>query len=310
MLLATGARPRRLGVPGADLGNVHYLRTLDDSRRLAEAIDGGARIAVIGAGWIGSEVAAAARQKGCEVELIEAASVPLERVLGAEVGALYRDLHLEHGVRFHGDAAVEALEGGASVERVRLSDGKSVEADLVVAGIGVAPATELATAAGLEVGDGIAVDPKLRTSAPGIFAAGDVAAVRHPFYGRQIRVEHWASAEAQGAAAARAMLGQEVHFDEIPYFFSDQYDVGMEYGGLASGSDDVIFRGDVQGREFVAFWLREGRVLAGMNVNVWDVSEVIRELVRSRRPVERSSLADPRVPIETLLEAGQLRAGR
>lgn len=305
LLLATGASPRRLRVPGADLDGVHYLRTLDDSSRLAETLDAGFRLAVIGAGWIGSEVAASARQRGSEVALIEIGSVPLERVLGSEVGAVYRDLHIEYGVRFHGHAEVEAIEGDGVVERVRLRGGDAIDADVVVAGIGVVPETGLAEAAGLEVDDGVVVDAGLKTSAKDVFAAGDIAAVCHPFYGRRVRVEHWANAELQGQMAARAMLDQDVRFDEIPYFFSDQYDVGMEYGGLASGSDDVVLRGDVESREFVAFWLRDGHLMAGMNVNVWDVNETIRELVRAARPVDASRLADPDVPLEALLGSGE-----
>lgn len=304
LLLATGAKPRRLSLPGADLEGVHYLRTLDDSGRLSERL-AGARVAVIGAGWIGSEVAASARQKGNDVTLIEAASVPLERVLGPEVGAIYRDVHVDHGVRFVGGAVVEAIEGDGRVRGVRLEDGELVEADLVVVGIGVEPATELAEAAGLDVDNGIVVGAGLQTSAERVFAAGDVANVQHPFYERGVRVEHWVNAELQGGAAARAMLGQDVRFDEIPYFFSDQYDVGMEYGGLAEGTDDVVFRGDVAGREFIAFWLRDGRVTAGMNVNVWDVNETIRELVRSRCQVDAAKLTDRGVPLEDLLGSAE-----
>ena len=305
LLLATGARPRRLSLPGGDLGGVHYLRTLDDSQLLAERLSSGVRVAVIGAGWIGSEVAASAREKGNEVTLIEAGSVPLERVLGPEVGAIYRDLHLDRGVRFLGEATVEAIEGTGSVSGVRLGGGELVEADLVVAGIGVEPATELAEAAGLEVDNGILVGADLQTGVGGVFAAGDVANAWRPFYERRVRVEHWVNAEVQGRAAARAMLGRDVGFDEIPYFFSDQYDVGMEYGGLAEPTDQVVFRGDPAGREFIAFWLRGDRLTAGMNVNVWDVNETIRDLIRSRAELSRVDLSDPTVPLEQLAAAGK-----
>jgi 3-phenylpropionate/trans-cinnamate dioxygenase ferredoxin reductase subunit len=306
LLLATGAEPRRIPVPGADLAGVHYLRELADSRAIGEKLQAGVRVAVVGGGWIGAETAASARQKGAEVTLIGHADVPLERVLGSEVGVLFRDLHRDHGVEFLGATAVEAFEGADSVERVITSDGRRIEADLVIVGVGVAPRTALADAAGLVVDNGIAVDASLRTSAPNVYAAGDVANAHHPFYGHGIRVEHWANALNQGPAAARSMLGQAVSYDEIPYFFSDQFDLGMEYGGYATEWEEVVFRGDVESREFIAFWLRGGRVEAGMNVNVWDVNEQIRALVRSRQPVDANLLADPEAPLsEVSLEAAQ-----
>jgi 3-phenylpropionate/trans-cinnamate dioxygenase ferredoxin reductase subunit len=291
LLLATGAEPRWLAVPGGDLEGVHHLRTFADADALRARLQDGARAVVVGAGWIGSEVAASARRRAVEVTVIEPLSVPLERVLGPEVGGVYRDLHRERGVDLRLGTGVVAFEGHGRVERVRTSDGGAVDCDLVVVGVGVAPRVALAQAAGLAVGDGILVDAGLRTSAPDVFAAGDVAGAEHPFLGRRIRVEHWANAIDQGAAAARAMLGREVAYDRIPYFFSDQYDVGMEYAGHAAGWDEVVFRGDPAGREFIAFWLSEGRVVAGMNVNVWDVNEQIQELIRSRRRVDPVELA-------------------
>lgn len=301
LLLATGAEPRRLPVPGAELEGVHYLRSLAESQRLGERIERGARVAVIGAGWIGAEFAASARQKGNEVTLIELGSVPLERVLGPELGAVYRDVHEDHGVRFLGGSTVAAIEGAGRAEGVRLGSGELIGADLVLVGIGVAPRTELAERAGIETDNGIVVDAGLQTATPGVFAAGDVANAFHPFYGRQVRVEHWANALGQGEAAGRAMFGDDVSYDEIPYFFSDQYEVGMEYRGLADGSDELVFRGDVAGREFIAFWLADGRLVAGMNVNVWDVSETIAELIRSRVPLDRARLADSDVALDSLL---------
>jgi 3-phenylpropionate/trans-cinnamate dioxygenase ferredoxin reductase component len=297
LLLATGAEPRRLDVPGAELDGIHYLRTLAESRRIGERIERGQRLVVVGSGWIGSEIAASARHKGCEVTVIEMASLPLERVLGPEVGRVYLQIHRDHGIQFLPETTVERFEGSGSVERVLTRDGALIEADFVVVGVGVRPRVELAERAGLRIDNGIAVDERLQSSAPGVFAAGDVANARHPFYGRSIRVEHWANAIAQGAAAARSMLGGEDAFDEIPYFFSDQYEVGMEYGGWAETWDEVVFRGDVDAREFVAFWLEGDRVVAGMNVNVWDVNEPIRELIRSRRAVDRRRLADPAIEI-------------
>lgn len=310
LLLATGAQARKLDLPGAELDGVHYLRSLADSQTLAKRLKGGARVAVIGAGWIGSEVAASARQMDNEVALIEMASVPLKRVLGAQLGAVYRDLHTDHGVRFVGEVTVEAIEGEERVEGVRLDGGELIEADVVVVGVGVAARAELAERAGIETDNGIVVDAGLQTSSPGVFAAGDVANAFHPFYGRHVRVEHWANAGAQGEAAARAMVGKEVSYEQIPYFFSDQYDLGMEYRGLATEWDEVVVRGDLEGREFVAFWLAGGRLVAGMNVNVWEVSETIGELIQSRRPLDPKRLADPEVALESLLSADAAGAGR
>jgi 3-phenylpropionate/trans-cinnamate dioxygenase ferredoxin reductase component len=298
LLLATGAEPKRLAVPGADLEGVHVLRTLDDCDALRGVLDRGGRLVVVGAGWIGCEVAASARQRGMEVAVIEPQSVPLERVLGSELGAFYRDVHLDHGVVLRLGTGVEAIEGAGRVERVRASDGTMLEADAVLIGVGVAPRTGLAEGV-LDVDDGILVDAGLRASVEGVFAAGDVANHDHPLLGR-LRVEHWANALEQGPAAARAMLGQEVSYDRVPYFFSDQYDVGMEYAGHSRPDDEVVFRGDPATREFIAFWLRDGRVAAGMNVNVWDVNEHIQALVRSGMSVDVARLTDPDVALEDI----------
>jgi 3-phenylpropionate/trans-cinnamate dioxygenase ferredoxin reductase component len=299
LLLATGAEPKRLPVPGSELQGVHVLRTLEDSDALHAVLDGGGRLVVIGAGWIGCEVAASARQRGMEVALIEPQSVPLEGVLGPELGAFYRDVHAEHGVDLHLGTGVDAIEGAGRAERVRTSDGTTLEADAVLVGVGVAPRTALAEGV-LDVDNGILVDAGLRTSAEGVFAAGDVANHHHPLFGR-LRVEHWANALEQGPVVARAMLGQDVAYDRVPYFFSDQYDVGMEYAGLSRPGDEVVFRGDPATREFIAFWLRDGRVAAGMNVNVWDVNEHLQELVRSGASVDRARLTDPDVALDALI---------
>jgi 3-phenylpropionate/trans-cinnamate dioxygenase ferredoxin reductase component len=300
LLLATGAEPRRLAIPGGELDEVLYLRSVQDSDTLRERLDRGGALVVVGAGWIGAEVAASARQRGLDVTVIEPASVPLERVLGAEVGAIYRDIHTDHGVQLLLGTGVEAFEGDQAVERVRTSDGRVIECDLVVVGVGVQPRVQLAEQAGIAVDNGILVDEHLQASAPGVFAAGDVANAHHPFYGERIRVEHWANALNQGPAAARNMLDQPVAYERLPYFFSDQYDVGMEYSGFAHSWDRVVFRGDPEGREFVAFWLTDDRVVAGMNVNVWDVNEAIQQLIRERVEVDDRRLADPDVPLEEL----------
>ena len=300
LLLATGAEPRRLQIPGDALDGVLYLREVADSDALRGRLDRGGSVVVIGAGWIGAEVAASARQRGLDVTLVDPVGVPLERVLGAEVGAVYGDIHADHGVRMLMGTGVAAFEGSAAVERVRTSDGRTLDCDFVVVGVGVRPRTQLATQAGLHVDDGVVADEHLQTSVPGVFAAGDAATAHHPFYGRRVRVEHWANALHQGPVAARNMLGRQDAYDNLPYFFSDQYDVGMEYAGLASASDRVVFRGDPASREFIAFWLLEDRVVAGMNVGVWDVTDAIQRLIRRRLAVDDRRLADPGVPLEDL----------
>jgi len=301
LLLATGAEPRRVSVPGADLDGILSLRTIADSEAIRERIDAGGRLVTIGAGWIGAEVAASARQRGCEVTMLERSSLPLERILGPELGAIYRDIHTDHGVAVLTETALEAFEGDGTLEAVRTEDGRRIDADFVVAGVGVIPRTDLATAAGIDVDNGILVSDRLQTSAPDVFAAGDVANAEHPLFGRRIRIEHWANALNQGPAAARSMLGSDQPYDAVPYFFSDQYDVGMEYAGYATDWDEVVFRGDPKEREFIAFWVKKGRVLAGMNVNVWEVTDQIQELVRSGERIDRDRLGDPDVPLHELL---------
>jgi 3-phenylpropionate/trans-cinnamate dioxygenase ferredoxin reductase component len=306
LLITTGAEPRRLSIPGADLQGIHYLRSVQDSDALRERLDHGGALVVVGAGWIGAEVAASARQRGLDVTVVEPLSVPLGRVLGAEVGRIYRDVHADHGVRMLVGTGVDAFEGETAVERVRTSDGRELECDFAVIGIGVEPRAQLASQAGLRVEDGIVVDEHLETGAPGVFAAGDVANAQHPFFGERIRVEHWANALNQGPVAARNMLGQSVAYERLPYFFSDQYDIGMEYLGFARSWDRVVFRGDPATREFLAFWMVGDRVVAGMNVNVWDVTDQIRALIGERVAVDDRRLADPDVP---LAELGQVEQG-
>jgi 3-phenylpropionate/trans-cinnamate dioxygenase ferredoxin reductase subunit len=298
LLLATGAVPRPLPVPGADELAPRYLRTIEDSQALKAAFTPGARVVVVGAGWIGLEAAAAARNAGAEVVVLEYAELPLLRVLGPEMGRVFADLHREHDVDLRCGVRIAAARPGCLV----LEDGTEVAGDVVLAGVGVAPDDALARAAGLTVDDGVVVDASLRSSDPDVFAAGDVASAWSPFYGRHLRVEHWANALHQPEVAARAMLGQEASYDRLPYFFSDQYDLGMEYTGWVApgGYDRVVVRGDVAAREFVAFWTAGGRVLAGMNVNVWDVVDQVADLIRSGKPVDGGRLADPDVPLGEL----------
>ncbi|MFE4669982.1 NAD(P)/FAD-dependent oxidoreductase [Streptomyces sp. NPDC056716] len=312
LLLATGSEPRRLDIPGTDLVGVHHLRRLSHAERLKGVLstlgrDNG-HLVIAGAGWIGLEVAAAAREYGAEVTVIESGPTPLHGVLGPELGAVFAELHASHGVRFHFGARLTEIVGqDGMVLAVRTDDGEEHPAHDVLAAIGAAPRTGLAEAAGLAIADraqggGVLVDERLRTSDPDIHAAGDVASFPHALFGARVRVEHWANALNGGPAAARAMLGQDVTYDRVPYFFSDQYDLGMEYSGWAPpGSyDQVVIRGDAAKREFIAFWLKEGRVLAGMNVNVWDVTDAIQKLIRSKVVVDPEALADARVELGAL----------
>jgi 3-phenylpropionate/trans-cinnamate dioxygenase ferredoxin reductase subunit len=299
-VLATGSSPRRLSVPGAELGGVLYLRRVEDSEQIRETFGSVSRIAVIGGGWIGLEVTAAARLAGVEVTLIEQAELPLLRVLGPEVAEIFADLHRGHDVDLRFGEKIEEITGdGGRVRGVRLSEG-GIEAEALVVGVGIAPNTALAEAAGLGVDDGVVVDEFLRSSDPDVYAVGDVASAFHPLFGRHIRVEHWANALNQPKYVAKTMVGRATAYDRVPYFFTDQYDLGMEYSGYVTpgGYDQVVFRGDRDGGEFIAFWLKERRVLAGMNVNVWDVTDPIQALIRSRRPVDPNRLADVDVPLE------------
>jgi 3-phenylpropionate/trans-cinnamate dioxygenase ferredoxin reductase subunit len=304
LLLATGARPRELSVAGADLDGIYSMRTLADSDALRERLDAGGHVAVVGAGWIGSEFAASARQRGLEVTLIDPLSLPNERIFGSEIGGFYRDVHAQHGVELALGEGVEAFEGDGRAQRVRTSSGRTVDCDFAVVGVGAIPNVELAQTAGADIDNGISVDASLLSSLPHVYSAGDVASAWHPFLDRRVRVEHWSNALHQGPAAARSMLGQQVSYDRIPYFFSDQYDVGMEYSGYATEWDEVVFRGDRAGGEFIAFWLKDGRVLAGMNVNVWDVAGDIQAIIRSRQVVEREALTDPDTPLTELVSEG------
>jgi NADPH-dependent 2,4-dienoyl-CoA reductase/sulfur reductase-like enzyme len=301
LLLATGASPRLIDIPGTDLDGVFYLRTLADSERLRSALGSGRRVVVIGAGWIGLETAAAAQQAGGSVTVVEPQPAALLATLGPELGGMFTDLHRSHGVRFLFGETAQEIHGDAArrVGSVVTSSGSVIPADVVVVGIGAVPNDGLASAAGLEVSNGVLTDAALRTSDPDIYAAGDVAYWFHPLLRRRIRVEHWGNALTGGPAAARSMLGKDVTYDPVPYFYSDQYDLGMECAGLPSpGSyDQVVYRGDREGMEFIAFWLSGGRLIAGMNVNVWDVTDDIQALIRSGRELDVNRLTDPEIPL-------------
>jgi 3-phenylpropionate/trans-cinnamate dioxygenase ferredoxin reductase subunit len=302
LLLATGATPRQLPVPGADTDGILSLRTLADAARIEDAVGDGTRLVIVGAGWIGLEIAAAARTRGAAVTVVETAALPLQRVLGDRMATVFADLHREHGVTFRFGAQVSEITPTC----VLLGDGTALRADAVLVAVGVTPDTTIAEQAGLRADNGILVDHRLRTDDADIFAAGDVANVDHPLLRTRVRVEHWSNALHTGPAAARAMLDGDVSYDRLPYFFTDQYDLGMEYTGWvpAGSAADLIVRGDLERRQFVAFWSVDGRITAGMNVNVWDVTDTIRDLVQAGLAgavVDPARLADPAVPLADLV---------
>lgn len=296
LLLATGSKPRRLPLAGGDRPGLHTLRTLDDANNLRTGLVSGARVVVIGGGWIGCEVAAAARSHDAHVTVVEPLVLPLHRILGNTIGEVFRDLHAEHGVHWHLGVGVDSISGGAGdTEVVKLTDGTELTADVVVVAVGAGPDVTLAKEAGLRIAEdgGVAVDAALRTSVPEIYAAGDIASHAHPRYGKPIRVEHWANAKDQGAHAAGSMLGGEDPYTASPYFFSDQYDLGLEYRGIADpDACELVVRGDLASREFIAFWLSDGKVGAALNVNSWDDGDALTALVDNGVPVTEEQLRD------------------
>jgi 3-phenylpropionate/trans-cinnamate dioxygenase ferredoxin reductase subunit len=310
VLIATGSGLRKLDVPGTDLADVFYLRSMTDSEKIRARLVAGSDVVIIGAGWIGLEVAAAARHHGAEVTIIEPQSAPLSGVVGEQIGTWFADLHRSHGVTLRLGEGVERLEGeDGKVTAVVTSSGERLPADTVVIGVGIRPNTRLAEDAGLEVDNGIVVDEALRASAEGVYAAGDVANWYNPTLDTRLRVEHWANAQDGGYAAGQSIVGKDVHYGPIPFFFSDQYDVGLEYAGYVPRDTeaDVVLRGDPTSNEFMAFWVvPEGdgvRVLAGMHVNVWDTMDAVQVLIRDRTPVDRARLADPGVALTDVVPA-------
>jgi NADPH-dependent 2,4-dienoyl-CoA reductase/sulfur reductase-like enzyme len=314
LAITTGAAARKIAVPGADLSGVFYLRTLEESRALRAAFTPEARVVIIGAGWIGLEAAAAARLAGSSVTVIGREPGALQAALGPELGEKFAQLHRSHGVEFRfGESPAEFRPAqvlgqlpapgdsreGWPVGWVVTSSGAQLPADVIVVGIGAVPNDAIATAAGLEVSNGVVTDAALRTSDPDIFAAGDVASSYLPLLGRHLRMDHWSNALNGGKAVARSMLGQEVEYNRVPYFYSDQYDLGLECSGLPlPGSyDQIVYRGDSSTYEFIAFWLHERRLVAGMNVNVWDVAPAIESLIRSGQPLDPARLSNPAIPL-------------
>ncbi|MWB97736.1 NAD(P)/FAD-dependent oxidoreductase [Agromyces seonyuensis] len=304
LLLATGASPRRLPIVGYVVPGVFHVRRLPDALALREElVDGGRRVVVFGTGWIGMEVAAAARTLGNDVVVVGRGPVPLAGALGAELGAVYADVHREHGVRFEqGEFAAARTDADGRISAVELADGRVLDADVVVAGLGATPKTSLADAAGIEIGDGILTDAGFRTSIPNVFAVGDAAAPLHPFLDRHLRVDHWGNANDAGYAAGRSVAGEEIAYDRVPYVYSDQFELGMEWSGFAplAADAELVVRGSLESREFIAFRTRSGRVVSAMNVNVWDVQDDLQALIASRNRVEPELLADPGVPLAEL----------
>ncbi|TCO45196.1 3-phenylpropionate/trans-cinnamate dioxygenase ferredoxin reductase subunit [Kribbella antiqua] len=305
LLIATGSRVRRLDVPGGDLAGINYLRTIEESQALTEAYAAKPRVVVVGAGWIGLEAGAAARERGCEVTVVEPQSTALAAVLGEQVGELFADLHRQHGVDLRFDTGVDGFEGTDKVTGVRTSGGEVIPADLVIVGVGVQPNTELASDAGIEVatrenGSGIITGADLQTSVSHVYAAGDVVQWDHPLFGRFVRVEHWQNAKDTGKSVAKSMLGQEVAHDAIPFFFTDQYDLGMEYAGYVprGASYEVVLRGDPASGAYLAFWLDDDRrLLAGMHVNTWGAIDAVQELIRAQKQLDPARLADTSVEL-------------
>ncbi|HEY7592152.1 MAG TPA: FAD-dependent oxidoreductase [Actinophytocola sp.] len=300
LLLATGSQPRRPVMTGVHLDGLHLLRTLDDARALRAELDAGRRVVIVGAGWIGCEVAAAARRNGCEVTVVEPMPLPLYRILGDTIAEVFHDLHAEEGVTWKLGVGVFGFTGDEAgrVTGVSLDDGSELPSDVTVVAVGAAPRVELAHAAGLELagavsGGGLDVDECLRTSAPDVYAAGDIAAHAHPRYGHRVRVEHWATAKDQGAHVAGNLLGGAEPYTASPYFFSDQYDLGLEFRGIADPmADELVVRGDLRAREFIAFWVRGDEVRGALNVNMWDDGDALSALVDGDIRVDRTKLAD------------------
>lgn len=298
LVLATGSSSRHLDLPGSQVRGVHHLRTLDDADSLSAAIGTARRLAVVGGGWIGLEVAATARERGARVTVVEAAALPLQHVLGSEVAQVFADLHREHGVDLRTGVTVsEIIVRDGAAAGLRLDDGAVIDADAVLVAVGAVPNLGPAQSAGLAIdGGGVLVDARLRSADRSIYVVGDIANAEHPVLKHLVRVEHWANARNQPAVAAANIVGGNAEFADLPYFFTDQYDLGMEYVGFAGADDTVVFRraADAGEREFVVLWVSaESRVLAGMQVNIWDQLDDIKALILAGTPVDLAALADP-----------------
>jgi 3-phenylpropionate/trans-cinnamate dioxygenase ferredoxin reductase subunit len=300
LLIATGGAMRRLAVPGAELGNVFYLRTLDDSRAIDAQLAPGRKVVVIGGGFIGLETAASARIRGCEVTVIELADRLMARCVLAEISRTFLDLHRAQRVDVRLGTGVERLEGTDTVASVVTTCGERLAADLVVIGIGIVPDTALAESAGVAIANGIVVDAFCRTSVPGIFAAGDVTSHFNPLYGRHIRLESWQNAQNQAIAAARAMCGEETPYAEAPWMWSDQFDATLEVAGVPDRWDEVVFRGDPSGAAYMVFQLDAGRLVGITSVNQPRDMRFARRLLQTGKPVDPAALADSGVSMREI----------
>jgi 3-phenylpropionate/trans-cinnamate dioxygenase ferredoxin reductase component len=303
LLIATGGKNRRFPIPGIDLPGVYDLRTVADADRIREAMARGGRAVVVGMGFIGAEVAAALRQSGLDVVAIEPFKTPLYRALGEEIGRVVEGLHRDNGVEMILDDAVTAFEGAGKVERVVTRNGRRIDCSLAVFGLGIEPATELVAGTPVRVDNGIVVDDQCRTNVPGIFAAGDVANHYHPVCGRQMRVEHWQNGVKQGAAAARSMLGRGQTYDEVHWFWSDQFDANIQYAGFHAAWDQIVVRGSLESRKFLAFYLTGGRVESVVAINQGRDMRRTFPIIKARAAVDPASLADPNVDLRTLAPA-------
>ncbi len=303
LLLTTGSRVRKPSIPGADLAGTFYLRDIDDSLAIRSRLNPDARLVIVGGGYIGLEVAAAARRRGCHVTVLELQDVVMGRVVAPEISRFYAEVHREHGVDIRTGAEVLRIEGGDRVERVVCADGLIVPADLVVIGVGILPNSELAEDAGLAVDNGVVVDEYGQTSDPQIFAAGDLANHPNPILGRRLRLESWQNAQNQAISTAKAMCGNGVPYAEVPWFWSDQYDLNLQMLGVAEHWDRLVFRGSVEERKFSVFYLLDGIIVAANAINSARDVAPARKMIAERRPVEAEVLASPDIPLKRLLKA-------
>jgi 3-phenylpropionate/trans-cinnamate dioxygenase ferredoxin reductase subunit len=300
LLIATGGRNRRISIPGGDLEGIYSLRTVQDADRIREEAVAGRRVIVVGMGFIGSEVAASLRQKGLDVAAIEPSKTPLFRVLGEAVGQTIADLHRAHGVRTIFEDTVAAFEGTRRVNHVITKGGLRLECDFVVAGIGIEPAVDMLEGSGIHVDNGVVVDEYCQTNVGGVYAAGDVANHYHPIFDRQIRVEHWQNAIKQGAAAARNMLGRRVAYDEIHWFWSDQFDANLQYAGFHTKWEQLVVRGHLDSGSYLACYVNDGRIDAAVGLNRGKDVRRVMPLIRSRRAVDLERLRDDNIDLRSL----------
>src|SRR5918999_3429782 len=300
LLVATGSRNRRFPIPGLDLDGIYDLRTVDDSDRIRAEIAPGRKAVVVGMGFIGSEVAASLRRSGVDVVVVDRNEVPLRRVLGEEVGRVIEGIHRDHGTSMIFEDRVAAFEGAGRVERVTTEGGRRIECDFVVVGLGSEPVVELLAGTGAEIDNGVVVDEYLRTGVEGIYAAGDVANHHHPVFDRRIRVEHWKNALEQGPAAARSMLGKGEPYEEVPWFWSDQYEYNLQYAGFHTEWDELVVRGNTEERNFIAFYRKDRRVLAAVAINPSrDLRRSI-PLIKNQEQIAGAKLCDPDIDLRTL----------